>query len=63
AGVRARDFLEAQTAYSNSLSTVASRHIGHILGRIRLSVDLEQLQVDNIGNWPARHDGPNRLQL
>ncbi len=56
AGVRARDFLEAQTAYSNSLSTVASRHIGHILSRIRLYVDLEQLQVDDIGNWPALHD-------
>ncbi len=56
AGVRARDFLEAQTAYANSLSTVASRHIGHILGRIRLYVDLEQLQVDDIGNWPALHD-------
>lgn len=56
AGVRARDFLEAQTAYSNSLSTVASRHIGHILSRIRLFVDLEQLEVDDIGNWPALHD-------
>jgi HPt (histidine-containing phosphotransfer) domain-containing protein len=56
AEVKARDFLEAQTAYSNSLSTVASRHIGHILGRIRLFVDLEQLQVDDIGNWPALHD-------
>ena len=56
ANVRARDFLEAQTAYANSLSTVASRHIGHILSRIRLFVDLEQLQVDDIGNWPALHD-------
>jgi hypothetical protein len=56
ANVKARDFLEAQTAYSNSLSTVASRHIGHILSRIRLFVDLEQLQVDDIGNWPALHD-------
>lgn len=55
-GVNARDFLEAQTAYANSLSTVASRHIGHILSRIRLYVDLEQLQVDDIGNWPALHD-------
>lgn len=56
ANVKARDFLEAQTAYANSLSTVASRHIGHILSRIRLYVDLEQLQVDDIGNWPALHD-------
>jgi len=56
ANVKARDFLEAQTAYSNSLSTVASRHIGHILSRIRLFVDLEQLEVDDIGNWPALHD-------
>ena len=56
AGVKARDFLEAQTAYANSLSSVADRHIGHILSRIRLFVDLEQLQVDEIGNWPALHD-------
>lgn len=56
AGVRARDFLEAQTAYASALSTVASRHIGHILGRIQLFVDLEQLQVDEVGNWPALHD-------
>ena len=55
-GVRARDFLEAQTAYASALSTVASRHIGHILGRIRLFVDLEQLQVDEAGEWPALHD-------
>ena len=56
ANVKARDFLEAQTAYANSLSSVADRHIGHILSRIRLYVDLEQLQVDAIGNWPALHD-------
>lgn len=56
ANVKARDFLEAQTAYANSLSSVADRHIGHILSRIRLFVDLEQLMVDEIGNWPALHD-------
>ncbi len=30
----------------------------HIFGRIRLYVDLEQLQVDDIGNWDALRDEP-----
>ena len=60
ANVKARDFLEAQTAYANSLSSVADRHIGHILSRIRLYVDLEQLQVDAIGNWPPCTTNPLR---
>lgn len=55
-GVAARDFLEAQNAYAASLSAVASRHIEHILGRIRLYVDLEQLQLDDDGRWPAIRD-------
>ena len=55
AGVAARDYLEAQTAYANSLSAVASRHISYILGRITLFTDLEQLQLDPIGRWPELH--------
>lgn len=55
-GVAARDFLEAQTAYAASLSAVASRHIEHILGRIRLYVDLEQLQLNNNGHWSGLRD-------
>ena len=50
--VTARDFLEAQTAYAASLSAVAGRRIDHILGRVRLFVDLEQLRLDNFGRWP-----------
>jgi hypothetical protein len=52
AGVQARDFLEAQTAYAASLSTVALRHIGYILGRTQLFLDLELLEVDPAGFWP-----------
>lgn len=55
-GVTARDYLEAQRAYADSLSTVASRHIGHILGRIRLFVNLEQVQLDEQGRWPGLLD-------
>jgi hypothetical protein len=54
-GIAARDYLEAQTAYVNSLSVVATRHISYILGRITLFVDLEQLYVDPVGRWPALH--------
>ncbi len=51
-GVSARDFLEAQTAYTNSLSAVASRHISYILDRTQLFLDLELLIVDETGFWP-----------
>jgi hypothetical protein len=54
-GVAARDFLDAQTAYANSLSIVANRHVAYILSRIQLFVDLEQLQLDALGRWPALH--------
>ena len=50
--VTARDFLEAQTPYAASLSAVAGRRIDHILGRVRLFVDLEQLRLDSFGRWP-----------
>ncbi len=52
AGVQARDFLEAQTAYASALSTVASRHIGYIISRMELFMDLELLEVNDQGVWP-----------
>ncbi|MEL7265424.1 MAG: hypothetical protein AAFP69_11550, partial [Planctomycetota bacterium] len=49
--VVARDFLEAQQAYTASLSNVASQHIGYILDRIELFFDLEAIRLDPLGNW------------
>ncbi len=54
--VAARDFLEAQQDYTTSLSAVASDHIGYILDRIRLFVDLEELEVDQYGFWPELYN-------
>ncbi len=50
-GVSARDFLEAQTAYIDALSDVASRHIRYIVDRTQLFFDLELLMVDDEGFW------------
>ena len=50
--VSARDFLEAQQAYTQSLSAVAQQHIGYIQDRIQFFLDLEQLQVDELNFWP-----------
>ncbi|MEM7475102.1 MAG: TolC family protein [Planctomycetota bacterium] len=55
-GVSARDFLEAQTAYTNALSSVASRHIDYILDRTQLFLDLELLTVDETGFWQDLRD-------
>ena len=49
--IAARDFLEAQTAYINALSDVASRHITYIVDRTQLFLDLELLAVDETGFW------------
>lgn len=54
--VTARDVLESQAAYTASLSTVASEHIGYILDRIELFLNLELLQVDQSGFWPRVYD-------
>jgi len=51
ADVAARDFLEAQTAYTQSLVAVARQHIGYITDRIQLFRDLELLEVDDGGFW------------
>ncbi len=50
--VTARDFLEAQQAYTQSLSAVAQQHINYINDRINFFVDVEQLQVDPVNFWP-----------
>ena len=55
-GISARDVLEAQQAYTASLSAVARAHITYLLGRIDLFLDLESLEVDNDGFWPYLHD-------
>ncbi len=49
--VAARDFLEAQQAYTNALSTIARQHVNYITDRIELFFDLEAFNVDNCGNW------------
>ncbi len=50
--ITARDFLEAQQAYTQSLSSVAQQHIGYIQDRIQFFLDLEQLQIDTVNYWP-----------
>ncbi len=54
--VAARDFLEAQQAYTASLSAVAAEHIGFLTDRIALFLDMEQLTVDERGIWPYLYD-------
>ena len=54
--ITARDFLEAQQAYTLSLNSVASEHIGYILDRIELFLDMELLQVDERGFWPQLYN-------
>ncbi len=54
--VAARDFLEAQQAYTASLSAVAAEHIGFLTDRIQLFLDMEQLAVDERGMWPFLYD-------
>jgi outer membrane protein TolC len=54
--VATRDFLEAQNAYISSLSNVASRHIGYIIDRTQLFLDLELLTVGDDGFWHELYD-------
>jgi hypothetical protein len=49
--VAARDFLEAQQAYTNALSTIARQHVNYITDRIELFFDLEAFDVDANGYW------------
>ncbi len=49
--VTARDFLEAQQAYTNALTTIARQHINYITDRTELFFDLEAFDVDALGHW------------
>jgi hypothetical protein len=49
--VAARDFLEAQQAYTNALSAIARQHVNYIVDRTELFFDLEAFDVDNNGYW------------
>ncbi|MEM9940482.1 MAG: TolC family protein, partial [Planctomycetota bacterium] len=55
-GVSARDFLEAQTAYTDALSAVASRRIDYIVDRTQLFLDMELLTVDSNGFWEPLYE-------
>jgi len=54
--VRVIDVLDAQQAYTRSLSRLASSHIQYILDRIGLFLDLELLEVDDAGFWQQLYD-------
>jgi hypothetical protein len=54
--VVARDFLEAQQAYTAALSSVASQHIAFILDRVELFFDMEAIRLDPVGYWPGLND-------
>ncbi|MEQ1825586.1 MAG: TolC family protein [Pirellula sp.] len=49
--VAARDFLEAQQAYANALSSIARFHVLYITDRTKLFFDLEAFDVDACGYW------------
>jgi hypothetical protein len=55
-GIAARDFLEAQQAYTTSLNAVAAQHIGYILERVDLFLEMELLDVDANGFWPELYN-------
>ena len=49
--VAARDFLEAQQAYTTALSAIARQHVNYITDRTELFFDLEAFDVDPLGHW------------
>jgi len=51
ANVAARDFLEAQQAYTNALNSIARLHVNYITDRTELFFDLEAIDVDSNGYW------------
>lgn len=51
ANVAARDFLEAQQAYTNALNSIARQHVNYITDRTELFFDLEAIDLDNNGYW------------
>lgn len=54
--VVARDFLEAQQAYTSALTSVARDHISFIRGRIDLFFDTESIRLDANGYWSGGQD-------
>ena len=54
--VVARDFLEAQQAYTAALNSVAEQHISFILGRISLFINTESIRLDQLGYWDGTTD-------
>ncbi|MEK6239094.1 MAG: TolC family protein, partial [Planctomycetales bacterium] len=52
ASVAARDFLEAQRAYRESVSSVANGRLGYIVNRAQLAFDLELMMLNDAGLWP-----------
>lgn len=54
--VAARDFLEAQQAYTSSLNSVADVHLRYLRNRIQLFLDLELLELTDEDLWPALRD-------
>ena len=54
--IRVEDVLDAQRAYTQSLSELAGSHIQYILDRIGLFLDLELLEVDESGFWQQLYD-------
>lgn len=55
-GVAARDFLEAQDAYRVAVGGVADNHIGYLVNRMQLFLDLEVMQLDDTGFWLGLRD-------
>lgn len=52
----ARDFSEAQAAYTRSLNDVATDHINYLTDRMQLFLDLELLVLDESGFWQELYD-------
>ncbi|WP_149497602.1 TolC family protein [Roseiconus lacunae] len=54
--VVARDFLEAQQAFTEALNSVASNHISFVLDRIELFNDTESIRLNEYGYWENAGD-------
>jgi hypothetical protein len=55
-GASTRDYLEAQDAYTQALSSVAGERIGYLVDRAQLFLDLELLTVNDDGFWHELYD-------
>lgn len=54
--VRIPDLLDALDDSRNALISVANARIGYIVQRSRFALDLEQMQLDEVGFWPDIYD-------